>query len=172
MRFYSLGNYYLSSIQQGIQAGHALGEVVVKYEGQQQESAVVMEFLTNHKTWVLLNGGNFKDVYDFYVFMSMNKDSFRATIPYAPFNEDPESLEGMMTCVGLILPPEYYNAVLAKSVPDAALDDSYVSGDIQPEDFVVVSGDWEAGGEITHVWKAGTPDWQLIDLVKSCRLAT
>ena len=31
MRFYGFGNYYLSSLQQGLQAGHAAVDLHVKY---------------------------------------------------------------------------------------------------------------------------------------------
>jgi hypothetical protein len=40
MRLYTFGNYYLSSIQQGIQAGHAAVELFNKYENSEQLNTV------------------------------------------------------------------------------------------------------------------------------------
>jgi hypothetical protein len=165
-RFYSLVNFYLSSIQQGIQSGHALGDLVVKYEyaSKDQESfskerKVLQEFLTNHKTWVTLNGGAYRDIKEFEQFLEACANKFELPVPFASFSED-DSLANMTTCVGLVVPIEYYGAMPAKVVLTVEANQ-----DIAPDDYVYVEA------ETIKVWKIGTPDWYLIDTLKNCSLA-
>lgn len=110
MRFYAAGNYYLSSIQQGIQAAHALGEMVAKYTDDfpEENTAVTMfEWLNNHKTMVLLNGGNHAALNDLYTLLT---DPRNTEFPVSKFHEDEQSLAGMLTCVAIILPERLYAA--------------------------------------------------------------
>lgn len=107
MRFYSIGNMYLSSIQQGIQAFHCLGEMTIKYDAP--ELAVDSKFydwLDNHKTLICLNGGNNERLNDFYTFL--NSSTYNP-YPYTKFHEDDASMGGMLTCVGIVVPEQIYN---------------------------------------------------------------
>lgn len=45
--------YQLTGIQQGIQAGHA----ALEYANKFYNSELFQDFVKNHKTWVILNGG-------------------------------------------------------------------------------------------------------------------
>jgi hypothetical protein len=101
MRFYAVGNQYLSSIQQGIQAFHALGEMV---SGSGAKVAMVDEWLHNHKTLVCLNGGNNARLKEFYDFVNDSENRY----PFSSFSEDEDSLGGMLTCVGIIVPEKIY----------------------------------------------------------------
>ena len=92
---------YLSSIQQGIQAFHCLGEMV-SHRGA--EHAMVDEWLHNHKTLVCLNGGNNASLTEFYNLICDNP-----LYPVAKFYEDEQSMGGMLTCVGIIVPEKIYN---------------------------------------------------------------
>jgi len=57
MRMYFFVPYNISEIQKGIQAGHAALEYAEKFgQGLPYE-----EFIMNHKTWVILNGGTTMD---------------------------------------------------------------------------------------------------------------
>ena len=60
-RMYFLVPYNISDTQKGIQAGHAMGEYVLKY-GRHNPDHVVWDFLEKWKTWIILNGSttNFK----------------------------------------------------------------------------------------------------------------
>ena len=108
MRFYAVGNMYLSSIQQGIQAAHCLGEIVVKYG----LSVQVQDFLHNHKTIVCLNGGNTENLTNFYKLLDNPK------YPFAKFHEDDASLGGVLTCVGIIIPETLYSSDIDLKDPD------------------------------------------------------
>lgn len=51
--------YQLTGIQQGIQAGHA----ALEYANRYHDSELYQDFVTNHKTWVILNGGTTNNGY-------------------------------------------------------------------------------------------------------------
>ena len=101
MRFYAVGNQYLSSIQQGIQAFHCLGEMVLEHDFNDQFD----DWLSNHKTVICLNGGNNAALTDFWHFLHTDKN----TLPYSKFNEDEASMGGMLTCVGIVVPEKIYS---------------------------------------------------------------
>lgn len=108
MRFYSVGNMYLSSIQQGIQAAHCVGEMVLEHTGNK----IFEDWLSVHKTLICVNGGNNKSLGDFYDLVRYQKQ-----FPVARFHEDQDSMGGMLTSVGIIVPKEIY---------EADLDDPYL----------------------------------------------
>lgn len=91
---------YLSSIQQGIQAFHCLGEMV---SNRGAEHAMVDEWLHNHRTLVCLNGGNNESLNKFYSLIVDNPE-----YPVAKFHEDNASMGGMLTCVGIVVPEKIY----------------------------------------------------------------
>jgi len=57
LRMYFFVLYSLSGIQKGIQAGHSALEYADKYK----HTSTYKEFIKNHKTWILLNGGTSRD---------------------------------------------------------------------------------------------------------------
>lgn len=57
-RMYFLVMYNLSSIAKGIQAGHAALEYSQKYKNDKE----YLDFVQNHKTFILLDGGTSKDM--------------------------------------------------------------------------------------------------------------
>jgi hypothetical protein len=112
MRFYAISNSYLSSIQHGIQAFHCLGEMVLN--SADDENNAIYNWLANHKTVVCLNGGNNKSLTEFYELIKDN-----TLYPVAKFHEDEDSMNGMLTCVGIIIPETIYKANLDE--PDDSL---------------------------------------------------
>jgi hypothetical protein len=64
LRMYFFVPYNISPIQQGIQAGHALGRYCLKY-GRHDPNHVVWDFLEKFETWVILDGGTTNDERDF-----------------------------------------------------------------------------------------------------------
>ena len=114
MRFYGFGNYYLSSLQQGLQAGHTISELFVKYTPKQSGMTTgglhsIYTWARNHKTMVLLNGGNSKDLQNLYEFLESTCGQF----PFAKFHEDEQSLNCALTYVGIILPSYIYDTAAA-----------------------------------------------------------
>ena len=103
MRFYSACNMYLSSIQQGIQTAHCVSEMLMKPFSEQRYQ--IQDWALNHKTIICLNGGNNKSLSDFYDLIR-----YQSQFPVAKFHEDEQSMAGMLTCVGIIVPEKIYGA--------------------------------------------------------------
>jgi len=59
-RMYFFVPYNISDIQKGIQAGHAALEYVENYGN----TSIYHSFITNDKTWIVLNGGTTRDFKD------------------------------------------------------------------------------------------------------------
>lgn len=57
LRLYSFTNYYLSDLQKGLQTAHLVSEMFTKYVTGKHKK-MLFEWATNHKTIIILNGGN------------------------------------------------------------------------------------------------------------------
>lgn len=115
-RAYFFGNFYLSSIQQGIQSAHCLAEMFVKYpyEGNHLNDSIwpceiLYNWATNHKTMICLNGGESRNLQMIYDDICTFGDKLE--LPVAKFHED-ESLNKTLTCVGIIVPDSIYDLTL------------------------------------------------------------
>lgn len=123
MRIYCFGNFYLSSIQQGIQALHVLGEMVNKYSictvahddhnekvfnGDSPQATMLADFLVNHKTAILLNGGAQKELDVLYGFFNSGLLLEKNEFPFAYFREEEDALDSALTCVGIVIPFRIY----------------------------------------------------------------
>lgn len=106
MRLYTFINYYLSSIQQGIQTAHILGEMVKKHKTPGQRE-MLDDYLQNHKTIIVCNGGNSGAINDLLNFFEGQNDYL-----YASFREDNDSLNGALTGVGILVPSYIYESQL------------------------------------------------------------
>ena len=115
MRAYFFGNMYLSSIQQGIQAQHCTVAMYKKYFPRptlvgeccfeaSEQTVMLSDWAFDHETDVLLNGGYAETLHEIYT----DLDVFDNPYPFAKFHEGEDSLGGVLTCVGIILPEEIY----------------------------------------------------------------
>ena len=98
MRAYFWGNFYLSSIQQGIQALHTLGNMFVKYDQIDSggKQSMIYEWADKHKTVVVMNGGDSADLHEIaHIVAGQNR------YPWATFTE--EGITDALTCVGLVV---------------------------------------------------------------------
>lgn len=104
-RCYTFGNMYLSSIQQGVQAAHAITEMFVKqYAGSKNNSALI-EWAAHHKTMVCLNGGMERDLKELAEIFGHSSNPY----PWAKFVESDDALGGALTCVAIIVPSTIYD---------------------------------------------------------------
>lgn len=111
MRAYFFGNMYLSSIQQGIQAAHTLGELFLRFPERECDGGQCLwEWANQHKTMVLLNAGYSEEIRDLTNFFNDCRNPY----PWAKFCESSEALDGALTNVGIILPEEIYT--IAKDI--------------------------------------------------------
>lgn len=114
MRAYFFGNMYLSSIQQGIQAAHAVHEMFIRYPERANgtppfDGDFLWDWAVDHKTMILLNGGYaaaIQELVDFF-------DSPQNPYPWADFHEEEASLNGALTTVGIVLPEKIYQTASA-----------------------------------------------------------
>lgn len=127
MRAYFFGNMYLSSIQQGIQALHATSEMFVKYYGRAGDTnGMLMEWAENHKTVCLMNGGFNSTIRGLMAFFNDNENAY----PWAEFHEEEDSLDGALTCVGIILSEKIYDTakIIRNGDSESILKQIYNSG--------------------------------------------
>ena len=107
MRLYTFCNYYLSSIQQGIQSAHVLGEMFVSIDpSYEAEMTMLFDWAKNHKTMVVLNGGNSDELINLSDELRTLAEALN--LPHADFYEDAQSLNSAMTCVGIVVPEKVY----------------------------------------------------------------
>lgn len=96
MRLYFLVMYNLSGIQKGIQAGHAALEYAYRFAGIND----YQEFITRHKTWIILDGGGSNEV------LAHAKTLEDAGIRIARFYEP--DLNNACSAVAFLVPEKVY----------------------------------------------------------------
>ena len=117
MRFYAFGNYYLSSLQQGLQAGHCIGDLSVQSVNLEtktitEKGMIYFTWANLHKVMVLLKGGNSQSLAEIYQrFQKFEQEGMH--LPYVKFHEDEQSLGGALTDVGIIVEAKYYETAYA-----------------------------------------------------------
>lgn len=87
MKMYFVNNSYCKGVQAGIQALHSAIRLLTKYEDDSVNGTKCVDMITdwvnNHETVALLNGGNHADLMDFYSIMESTD-----TFPFALFREE------------------------------------------------------------------------------------
>lgn len=163
MRLYTFTNMYLSDIQKGIQSAHLVHEIMNEAHDNcmtiasdsdlttqeihfDKKALMVKEWAEEHKTMIVCNGGNSANLNAIGELFSNTQNPY----PFAWFNEDEESLNGAITCVGIVLPEELYDCVRR--------------ADVEEECGYVYETD-------THVYRQGQYMFDLLDMVKRARLA-
>jgi hypothetical protein len=173
LRLYSFTNYYLSDMQKGIQTGHMAVDLVREYSFVNgmppvseavKQSAMVADWADNWKTFIVLNGGNnasLKETVD------LIKD---VDLPWTLFCEDDQSLGGIMTCVGVVVPEAYFNAKIDfKSTYEGFPCTTITVGEGTPDGFYV-SGDNPIVEEQLNSDKQNAL-FKFIKLIRTARLA-
>lgn len=171
MRLYTFCNCYLSSIQQGIQSAHILGELInsvfetgittnstpLKQEiTLKEKELMIVNWCEMHKTIIVCNGGNAQGIRELTKFFDSKENPF----PFATFNEDGDSLDGALTGVGIILPEEIYDAKFYKGVESIEDSENTLTQDFNAYTY-----------ENIVEYREGTYLYDLIKRVKSYRLA-
>ena len=128
MRAYFFGNLYISQIQHGIQAGHVIGDMAVKYRDPSvltEQSEMFWDWAENHKVVILLNAGYAENIEELESFFEGTLDAPGVTrlsevygvdyspYPFALFRESNEALNGAATSFGVVLPPKVYEGAAA-----------------------------------------------------------
>lgn len=105
-RFYSFTNYYLSSLQKGLQTAHVVSEMSVSNFKTEKSLVVYENWANNDKTIIILNGGNSASLEEIYEICKVFGE--KLSLPYVKFHEDKQSLNGALTSVGIVLPKNVY----------------------------------------------------------------
>lgn len=110
MRLYTLTHAILSPIQQGIQSSHAAAELVPKYHTFHDATVfpMIMDYLTNHKTVIALNGGMSSSLQEFEQWIAHDVDFY---FPWVSFREDRETAENMLTSIAILVPTYVCDAI-------------------------------------------------------------
>jgi len=162
MRLYSFVNYYLSDLQRGLQTAHVVAELGASYPRltpqvplitEEPATRILWDWAINHKTIIILNGGNSAELIKLY---NELVSPLRSRYPVAFFEEDEASLNMATTAVGIVLPAMMYEAVQEHSQLEIETAFTYA-----PEGF-------------TRSWaryEVDTPEWKLLKALKTYRLA-
>lgn len=185
LRLYSFCNFYLSSIQQGIQTAHLVQELNNKYlDATSPKKTMLYDWGQFHKTIIVLNGGIASDIENTYSQLEQYCEG--NTIPFAKFHEDQKSLSGTMTCCGLIVPDELYESVdfftaatiVGGDIADQAGMTHIESTNTSTKNFgnfeklrFYITTDTSGRKIVGKVYDESMPEWQIIRLIKSCSLA-
>jgi hypothetical protein len=172
MRLYAFCNFYLSSIQQGVQSLHLTSELFVKYQKPSMQREALFDWATNHKTVIVLNGGANQDILAKYLFLMREADNFNFDSPFTSFSEDDASLGGMMTCTGLVVPAAIYNAVDYKTVLSLVpKNEAIMISPSHENDYFSVTETTVGSFTITDIIESNSSTGRLISMMKSCPLA-
>lgn len=109
-RLYSFTNYYLSSLQKGLQTAHVVGNMARNDHNNvfnRRVKTAFREWADKDKTIIILNGGNHAAIVEWYEYLIKFVDNY----PVAGFQEDSVSLNGAYTATGIILPESVYTGV-------------------------------------------------------------
>ena len=169
MRAYFFGNMYLSSIQQGIQAAHVTAEMFCQWGGDR----TLQEWADDHKTMILLNGGYLETMEDLWGFINEGDHDY----PYAKFHEGLDSLGGVLTSVGIVLPEKIYLTAAAMR------RDRPKRGETSIAELIQSNGCWivEADNDYGLVFNDGTDgllmefskwEFDLMNRLNGCGLAS
>ena len=110
MRAYTFTNFMLNSVAQGIQPGHCLTDILRDYQKNCPESIareIAEDWADNHKTMICLNGGNHAGIKN--IWAQLEEIGAILQLPCGKFHEDEDTLGGLMTCCGIVVPEEIYN---------------------------------------------------------------
>lgn len=102
-----VANHYLSPLQCGLQTAHVVSDLSVKYVAPTHPADVFYDWARDDKTIIICGAGNHQGVVD--CFHELQRVADPLGLPYAIFHEDEQSMNGMATACGVIVPEKYYN---------------------------------------------------------------
>lgn len=107
MRLYSFTNYYLSSLQHGLQTAHVVAGMWYKYENQSYgKFRDLIDWQRWHQTIIIKNGGNQDALQKITTLFTDERNPY----PWVVFREDQASLAGAITAVGIVVPEKFYSS--------------------------------------------------------------
>ena len=105
---------YLSELQKGLQTAHVVGELS-QYKYNTNERNVFDDWALQDKTIIICNAGNHQGVRDCW--SELVRINSALSLPAAIFYEDGQSMNGMATACGVIVPQCYYDVTFVPGGP-------------------------------------------------------
>jgi len=127
MKAYFFNNMYLQGIQAGIQAQHCTAELFAKYDHNiygsypLPEKEILFDWANNHKTTIILNGGDHNNLDDIYGIIESLANL--TTLPFAVFHE--EGVNDAITSVGIIVPEDVYTMATDTTNPHETYSEAW-----------------------------------------------
>lgn len=158
LRLYTFVNFYLSSIQQGIQSAHVATALTSKYRGKRNAAGkLLQQYEDDGITLICLNGGAAIDVYN--SFMTYNvMFGAKSVYPFAKFEEEPGAIHPWSTAItawGIVLPESVYDAKPVEAFPSITGFSTVRQDLVQEQD----------------IWKLGSAEHHICELLKGKSLA-
>jgi hypothetical protein len=146
------------SLQQGVQAAHAVVELVT--DPKTRDNEMVLEWSRGHKTLIFLNAGIVSDLRAIIEQFSDKRNPY----PWATFTESQDFLAGITTSVAIVLPERIFK--LGPTLNTGKLSTSYDK--IMGVHRVLLSG--KEPGDV-YVEEYSEWEWGLIERLAASSLA-
>ena len=147
-RLYTFVNHvYMSPLQWGIQTAHVVSTMMSDERFKDRED--VKQWAKESPTIIVCRGGNFAALTNLSEYFAAK--STLLDLPYASFHEDEESLGGILTCAGILVPRKFFAAQFEDYMYDNTIASFY-----QHE---------------TELWNSSSQEYHLIDTIQSAKLA-
>lgn len=162
-RLYSfVAGLYLSPLQRGLQTAHVVSEITSELYHQSEAAGDLFTVWAHiHKTIIILDAGNHRGVEDAFAKAYSFGEKF--DLPTAIFHEDEDSMNGMATGCGIIVPDQFYDVKFEKDV--VVRDHTEIEVGTYRHNEVL-------GTKTTyHTFYEGSPEFEFIEFLKSYRLA-
>jgi hypothetical protein len=165
-RLYSfVANHYLSSLQCGLQTAHVVSELSL-YKINTPQFEAYSRWAQFDKTIIICGAGNHAGVVECYDRLLTLAN--RLDLPVALFREDEQSMNGMATVCGVVVPEKFWNVTF---VPETKFP-SPSPGHIEP---IRIPAQWihdpKDGSNFNMIFTEGTAEFDFISHIKGYRLA-
>lgn len=175
-RCYHFGNFYLSSIQQGIQSAHGQTELFNKYcphiyNDNQVEDTPAIDMLFTwsnlHKTMICLNGGDNTTLTEIRDNICVAENPY----PHSVFYESDLSLGGILTNVVVVLPARIYETAEKIRSRKYILNDNGTVVEPHLTNTNVSSECWDGTNSFKLITTLTEIEVVIINTLNSCGLA-
>jgi len=104
-----VANHYLSPLQCGLQTAHVVSELS-RFKPNMSQFKHFADWAANDKTIIICGAGNHAGVVACHAELKRTGGDALG-LPVALFNEDEQSMNGMATACGVIVPQKYWDTV-------------------------------------------------------------
>lgn len=158
-----VANHYLSPLQCGLQTAHVVSELSSCGFSFSSQRETYEQWAAKDKTIIICGAGNHQGVLDCHAELMRTGDALG--LPVALFREDEQSMNGMATACGVIVPQRYWDVTFEDGIENGLGFPSWVHSQLvyldsgPPTVLAVIRY------PLTH------PEGQFIDHIKRYRLA-